>query len=212
MSLLLQFVGVGMVLAAIGYGLTWLPLKRDKWMLAGVAVALAIMGYAWVNWHAFLDERRDIAGPAWTSRDMPGELWTYVRDEIPPGSTIAYTGTHLVYPLMEGHRVVYVPMNSHYSAIADLPRLGDRLSGERINPAMQKAMQPVDDVNGWFTRLRASGADYLVIAADVPGAEPLIIDRYPAPRGFLRSVYRDKQGEVYRITWPSPPALPSPGR
>jgi hypothetical protein len=181
--------------------------------IAVLIVALAIAGYAWVNWHAFLDERRDIAGPAWTSRGMPGDLWTFVRDEIPPGSTIAYTGTHLVYPLMDGHRVVHVPVRKGVTTIADLPRLGDHLSGEQINPAMRQAMQRDLDPAGWATRLHASGAAYLVIATDIPGPEALLIDRNldRDPHGY-RLVHHGAGGDVYQLTWPSPPASPSLAR
>jgi hypothetical protein len=213
-SFALEFAGVGVVLAVIGVGMVVLQQRirfsRDRLVLAGSLAVLFIAGYAWVNWRAFVRDRRENAGPLWTKKDMPGALWTFVRDQLPPGETIAYTGTHLVYPLMDGRRVVHVPVRKGVSTIADLTRLGDRLSGQQINPAMQRAMVRDWDAEQWLDRLRGSGAAYVMISADVIGPERSLL-AYPKQQS-VELIYQDAAGMVFRITWPSPPVSPAPAR
>jgi hypothetical protein len=109
---------------------------------------------------------------------------------------------------MNGHRLIHVPARN-VRTIADLPRLGDKLSGEDINPAMQRVMNQQFDWTDWLTRLRASGAEYFVDTLDIVVPETDAQLNQPL---VFQSVFSDREGFVYRITWTSPRVSPGPGR
>jgi hypothetical protein len=198
-------VGMGMVVAQ-----DRLKLGRDKLALAGVVLVLLVVGYAWIYWRAFVAERREAAIAAWSYKGMPGALWAYVRDDLPRGQSIAYTGTHLVYPLQgfELDRPVrHVSVRVGVGLIWHLPYLGDDLAGEYIDEATRRAMTAVPNAGAWLDKLRRTPVTHVVVLNGIKGAEAQWMAAMPER---FEPVYADADGSVYRIKLPWSQASPAP--
>jgi len=140
--------------------------------------------------------------------------WRYVRNELPPGSVIAYANTFHVYPLYGFDYTlypVYAPTRPGVQRLSDLPRFSAPTTGEEI-PGRIVAVTTADpDRDTWLANLRSLGAQYLFVGkrdlarpsqvADVPEL------RFAAsmPDRF-RVVYENQDVVVFRIV----DLLPSP--
>lgn len=206
--------GAGLSVAGAALWQLWprLASGRRGVRVAGLVLVVVVALLCIVFWGSFVDDRRAVAD-AVRSQDSRGQLWAYVRDQLPRGEMIAYTGTFSVYPLM-GDRldrpIVYVPVRARVESIAGLPRLGDRLTGEQIDPAAVRATIADPNQEQWLARLRRSGARYLVIfSLDVIDSPIEQTWARQHPEVFAREY--NGADEVYRITWPTSPAEPGRG-
>ncbi len=206
---LLTFCVVGGAVALLGVGAVWLQshhlhLRRDgKLIVAGVTLLL-LMGYTYVNWYSFIADRESIF-PVALAGDDRVKIWKYVRDELPAGEPIAYTGTFTVYPLMGfklDRPVHYAPIRPKVKTLADLPHLGDvgqRLAGEQIATAVVRVTTMSADRAVWLANLHDSGAAHLVVFTNE--IQPVPIEKSWAeemPDRF-KLEYADNAGAVYRV-------------
>lgn len=204
-DLLITFLVSGAIFASVGIGLMYLQARVLRLECKSLAViagggGVILAGAAFVYWHAFVENRRDVAREAF-GLDRRGAVWNVVRDELPPNGIIAYAGTHTVYPLMgyDLHRpLIYVPVRKNVTTLAELPRLGDKRSGEQINVLAASAAVAEADRETWLANLRRSGATHLVILADLPPTMPEQVWAKSMPQSFL-SIYVDDAGEVFWI-------------
>jgi len=137
--------------------------------LAAVAV-VGIAGWSYVYWPAYLRDLEDEAPELWRQFYGPvADVWAAVRtpEKVRRGATIAYTNTHLTYPLMGfrlDHRLVAVPCGRGLVHVHDLPHFGRSLSGPQVQEALLEQIRKDADQSDWLKRLAASGAEYLVIS------------------------------------------------
>ena len=146
---------------------------------------------------------------AWAIK-YPGEeqLWQFVNEQTPTDTTVAYANTSLVYPLQGfslDRRVVYAPTRRGVRTPADLPRLGERLSGEQVVLSAIAATRADADLAWWEQNLQSSGAKYLLIEKSLPGElapEPGFVTADPKP--FRKLFEKNDRGVIYAIVWPEP--------
>ena len=87
-------------------------------------------------------------------------LWATVNRLAPADATVAYTDLYLVYPLQGPElrrRILYVPTRCGVRTPADLPWLGDHLSGERLDAAADAATVADPDPVAWRSNLDRAG-------------------------------------------------------
>ncbi|HEX8525207.1 MAG TPA: hypothetical protein VF669_23350 [Tepidisphaeraceae bacterium] len=144
------------------------------------AAALAILVY--IHWHAYIAAYRDDGTYAvWsdpTVYDRQAELWKFVREELPPQSTIAYTNFYLVYPLMGfnyQHPLIHIPTRKDLNSFRDMPRIARPITGEEIPQHVLELLRENPDPQRWRERLLRCRADYLFISTVNPAkpTEPL---------------------------------------
>jgi hypothetical protein len=178
---------------------------------AGACLALAL--YTYVQWTAYVHECEAASTEAWSfpPPDQYGELgevWKYVRDEVPRGATIAYANTYFTYPLMGfayDHRVVYAPTRAGLERFVDMPAIEKTVTGEEIVANVVEILRASPDRGQWLARLRATGAEYLVVGKKLsemknssPPPEFAFIAGLP---GTFTNVFENEAGVVYRINW-----------
>ena len=146
--------------------------RRLQLSIAGVCAALFI-GYAYTQWTAYCHAcQMTLHAPgSGYDQNYPAEeqLWRFVDQHVPADTTIAYADLYLTYPLYGFNlqrRVVYAPTRPGVRSIADLPWLGERLSGEHLVPAAVRATEALADRNVWLDNLKAARAEYLVIGSE----------------------------------------------
>jgi hypothetical protein len=183
---------------------------------ASVSVAsLAVIIGIYIHWHAYIAAYREQGTyAAWSVPTLYGaqsDLWRFVREELPKGSTMAYTNTYLTYPLTgftHDHRVIYIPTRKNLKTFLDLPRIPEPLTGEEIPGHITNTLRADPDQAQWLTRLRASGAQYLVIRTDpeekanATELQFAFEDPNHFERVFPSSSTLSSPGYVYRIHWP----------
>jgi len=207
-AILLQFIGGGVAFVVLGVGgvllqtrvLHW---RRDRLAMALTIPALLVAGYAYVNWSVFIRDREVAATESW-AHDGRGKLWAFIRHDLPAGP-IAYTGTFTVYPLMGYHLdrpAAYAPVKPGVRTIADLPRLGDHLPGEKIQTAIIPATIGNADRDTWLANLRDSGAKYLVVFKKDIEPVPVEADWARGMTDRFSPLYADDAGAVYQINTP----------
>jgi len=182
---------------------------------AALAIAACVGGMmlVYVNWTAYVRQCQVDSTVAWgvPPPDQYGELgqvWKYVRDELPKGSTIAYANTYFTYPLMGfayDHRVVYAPTRAGLERFVDVPAIEGKVSGEQIVSRVVEMLRENPDREQWLRRLRVSGADYLVVGKMLAetksaGAPPEIGFASALPQTFAK-VFENDAGIVFRISW-----------
>ena len=164
---------------------------------------LVLVGLVYVQWPAFINDCRGLAATAYASQyDDTARVWEFVRDKLPPTEPLAYANTFLVHPLAgfdDARPLIYVPTRRNVAHLSDLPPFGERLSGERINPAMAAALSADTDATGWLKRLAASGATHLIVFKhDVaPNPPELAIVRDHA--AMFEPVFENETAVVYRL-------------
>ena len=115
-------------------------------------------------------------------------LWATVNRLAPADATVAVADLYLVYPLQGPtlrRRLVYAPTRRGVRTPADLPWLGDRLSGERLVAAADAATMADPDPLTWRANLERLGAGFLVVGRAVPGRDAVEVEWADAdPRHF----------------------------
>ena len=169
--------------------------------VTGTVAAVAVLAY--VRWTAYCRRSADptLRSAAWAGSGYAAEsaLWTFVDAHAPADATVAYADLYLVYPLQGPalrRRLVYVPSRRGVRTTADLPWLGDHLSGERLVDAANAATVADPDLASWAEGVRRSGADYLVVGRRVGGPELAWASADPAR---FRPVYAGPAGHVFAV-------------
>lgn len=208
------FVAVGTLVSVVatGFVLAYLltptlrrPLVYYPLLVIGVLVAVA----AYVYWNGYLNRYRTASEIVWQrSYGSISQVWSYVRDELPPGSTIAYANTYLTYPLFGDrlqHRVIHAPTGREIDSYLDLPHFPQIARGENIAVQTVEVTGADPDREKWLQRLEASGAEYLVIGKeDVARFDgrtvrpPELEFAESIPRRFTR-LFENEAGAIFRI-------------
>jgi hypothetical protein len=208
-----SLAGIALAIAAAGAGVIVLVerLKLNSRHIAGVAAvaALAVTMFAYVQWHAYVDQYRALRQAVWLSeRGYPREAgaWRFVAEQTPPEATIAYANLYFVYPYygpgLRRH-VDYAPVRRGLHDFLHFPRMGDRVPGDLIVQTMTKVMDSDADQATWLENLRAMHADYLVVAKNetVRGldADPPELKFAAADKRDFSKIYEDGYGIVFRV-------------
>ena len=157
-----------------------LRLRRPRFVLAGVAVVLAI-GVS-IGFRGYL--ARD---PGYTVGADLARAWSWFRGNV-RDTRVAYTGNNLAFPLAGerlGNHVVYVNVAGNPD-----DRLHDfaRRSGARPGPDAEPALyRDGATFEAWWRNLRAADAEVLFVAA----LEPIV----------LRNVDADADGFPVERAW-----------
>lgn len=178
-------------------------------------VAMLLAGaFSYVFWGAYLEQlyekdpdRRGHAGIpfAWkTTYAREAPLWSFVRESLPDDARIAVANTYYVYPFLDDpyqRRVAYAPVLRGLHDFLRLPRLGDTVPGDVIVERMTRTMNAEPDKQTWLANLRATGAQFLVVATIPEEPNP------PEARFVAEDAWRFERlfddagaGSVYRIT------------
>jgi hypothetical protein len=203
---------LGIVVPAItaaigGVVLLWITSKQKViGMLVYAVTALVLLALVYVYWDGYVagyEASRLSAESGWAKK-YPYEtaLWKYVDENIPSDAVLAYTNTYLIYPL-EGfsmrRRLVYAPTRPGVQSQADLPWLGNGISGEDLVAATTLATLGDAQRDTWLANLRKSGAGYLFIArGDVVNAPPEAGFAAGDPKRFIK-LMENEAGVIYRI-------------
>jgi hypothetical protein len=184
-------VGATCACAVVLWSLTIQRLARLGLLALTGAAFVAVL---YVQARALVANYRFMVNRTWQERDPPGysylaDGWAFVREELPPGETVAYANTYFVYPLygFELDRpVVYATLREGLNQVHDLPVIGVPLSGEQIVPAIVRATVAEPDRDAWLKNLRTRGAKYLFVAKhDLTGTAD------PAPPAELSFAEQD---------------------
>ena len=198
-------VPIAAVVAMVAAGLD--TAAHGVWRALAVAVPVGvILLMAYVRWSAFC---RDYAGQ-WTDGDTiwalqyPGDapLWRTVNRLTPADATVAYADLYLVYPLQGPglrRRIAYAPTRRGVRSPADLPWLGDHLSGERLVGAADVATVADPDPLVWRENLRRLGAEFLVIGHAVPAQRAIEATWAMADPHQFRPLYAGPAGWVFAV-------------
>ena len=206
------FTVAGAIAGAAGAGVALLRPSRPVVALGGVA-ALVVLGMGvYVNWSAYVEQTRLDGPPVWSEPTVygpVGEVWAYVRNELPRDAVIAYANTYFTYPLMGfayDHRVAYAPTRRGLERFIDMPRIDQRMTGEQITGHIVRMLREDPDRDAWLRRLRETRAAFLVVMKQDPAApgrtvvSPEAVFAAEEPQRFV-VVFDNAAGTVYRINW-----------
>lgn len=219
-DLILSFSIAGVLLSAFIVGMTWMlrRLPRVYRRVAVGAVFAVALGGAYANWRSYANEYRTVPEQNWTHPNSQyrqfADAWSFVRNEIPPHETLAYTNLYLVHPLMGfafDRPLVYAPTQPNVDRLQDLPHFPEPTSGERIPQQMESITWRDADRDTWLENLRDSGATYLIVGTDSiarPGSRvtpPEFTFATSLPTIF-QPVLRDEGAIIYRVNTIEPSA------
>jgi hypothetical protein len=204
-----SFLIAGMVAVAIG---TLVAMNRTVLRYGAVAAGLAIALYGYVYWAWYINQMELDSVPSWSvSEDegaygQIGEVWGYVRNELPKGTTIAYANTYFTYPLMGfayDHRVVHAATRHNLERFVDMPAIQERITGEEIVGHVVKMLGQDPDRAQWLDRLRRTGAQYLVVGKTLKETRdnptpPEMTFAQSDPERFTK-LFENEAGVVYQI-------------
>lgn len=179
--------------------------SRSKQILLAVVLGVAAAATL-AFWPTYAEDYRELRTAVWQfSYGQQAEAWQYIDDQLPPDSTIAYSQTSLIYPLYGfdlQRTLTYVPLQSGVKRIEDLGRIGQRLSGEQIEPAMWRAMQTEPDVSVWLENLRARRVDYLLLMSEPEHANAHESQFVGSRPGAFQLVFSNESARLYRVLPP----------
>ncbi|CAN5521766.1 hypothetical protein BH09PLA1_BH09PLA1_27700 [soil metagenome] len=174
---------------------------RSLALTAFILVAAAALAY--VYWPQYVNQCRDEATLYWS---MPygslGEAWKFIRDDTPPGSTIAYSNTHFVYPLMGrdlDRRIVYAPTRAGLRSIAELGHVDGALPGEQIAAAITHGIFREPDRNVWLGNLRRSDAKFLIVGHADPETAPPPELEFARQNAEFQLVFENSAATIYEF-------------
>jgi hypothetical protein len=160
-------------------------------------------GFTYVYWLQYSNQYRADATAYWQMTYGPiVEAWKYVREETPSNSTIAYTNTYFVHPLLGAnldHRAVYVPTRHGVRTMRDLGHLDARVSGEQIVDRVDALIVRDPDRDEWLEKLRRSNATYLLIAKSQAGRDEPPELQFVRDQAAFQPVFANSAAAVYRI-------------
>lgn len=212
-GLILRFTITAALVTGIVTGLAW---QVRRWpriyrLTAAGVVVVAAVGFALLSWNGYISAYRVAPEQNWSHPNgrylgVAG-AWDFVRNEIPPRETVAYTNLYLVYPLMGfsfDRRLVYAATRPGVEQLHDLPKFPGPVSGEQIQQSIEVAMWRDADRDVWLANLRRSGASYLIIGTEsivnpgTPATPPELRFVRSMPEAF-HPVFRDASAIVFRI-------------
>ncbi|MDB5174468.1 MAG: hypothetical protein JWN51_3241 [Phycisphaerales bacterium] len=207
-----ELAGAALLIAAAGVGAAFVQVYFFRLRARGLAVAAAAVATVvamdvYVDWHAYVDQCRQLRYEVWLRPDSypgHGPVWKWVGENVPPDATLAYANTYFVYPY-EGfgytRRVGYAPVRRGLHDFLHFPRMGDRVPGDLIVERMTQVMNSDADAATWRENLRALRAQYLVVIKSDPH-----LDTDPPELRFAKEdgkrfvpVFEDAQAVVFRI-------------
>jgi hypothetical protein len=196
----------------MGVVLSVVRVPRNVAALGATAAAVVVGLTLYVHWSAYVAQVDEGSTMAW-GHEKPhaygsdADVWQFVRDEIPAGSTIAYANTYFTYPLMGfnyDRRVIYAPTRRGLERFIDMPRIDGRMTGEQIPGRVVDMLREDPDPGEWQRRLRETGAAYLVVMKHDP-ARPEQTTTPPEttfaerdPQRFVR-IFENDAGTVYKL-------------
>lgn len=210
----IEFGTIGFAVALLGFVPLWITRgwkARTRLLVLGGGAGLVAASATFVLWTSSVTAYKKsifLPGAGWDlSYPEARPLWEFVAEHIPLDATVAYANLYMTYPLQGfdlGRRVVYAPARPGVRSPADLPRLGDRLSGEALVPAAIRATVESSDRATWLKNLRQTSAEYLVVGKvrdlhDAPEAVFADAD----PRRF-RKLFENDGGIIYAIDRAAP--------
>jgi len=208
-----DFLIAGAIAGIIGGGVVAVLLKsataRRLAPFAVTACVLALMMYAYVNFKRYVIQCDADSSAAYSdpgAYGTLGDVWRFVREDLPKHTTIAYANTYFTYPLMGyayDHKVVYAPTRAGLDRFVDMPPIEEKITGEQIVAHVVALLRENPDRAQWLTRLRESKADYLVIAkklAETKSEQPPPEMKFVAelPHNFVK-LFENEAGVVYKI-------------
>ncbi|HEX4125052.1 MAG TPA: hypothetical protein VHY37_10040, partial [Tepidisphaeraceae bacterium] len=204
----LPIIAWALATATIVGAIAWARPSRRVLIGGAGALALVLLSVMYVFWDSYLGTYESLRVPIWGQEQNYPQFagaWGAV-DDLPPGQTVAYANTYLVYPLYDfrlRRRVVYAPVRRGMHDFEQLPRLGDRVPGDQIVQTMTRVMDADADLGTWHVNLAASGADYLMVVKNGADAG---LDLHPpelrwaqADPGHFEPVFEDANTVLYRI-------------
>ncbi|HWE02888.1 MAG TPA: hypothetical protein VG326_10815 [Tepidisphaeraceae bacterium] len=208
------FSGVALAVALAGVGLVYfqtrmLRLNSGSLAYVGAAIVTVIAIAIYVDWHAYVEQYREIRSQAWAAENgypVEGPIWKWVDENTPADASLAYANTFFVYPYYGFNltrQVGYAPVRRGVKDFLHFPRLGERIPGDLIVRRMTQAMDADPDRDTWLANLRSIKADYLIV---MKGSAAADFDPDPPELGFARQdlahfgvAHEDAAGVVFRI-------------
>ncbi len=205
----ISFVVAGAVMAGLGFVLGWAAKRGGgvsaKGWIGGTAALLVALGlWAYVYLDAVIRDYRDNTSIVWISAyGELGEAWAFVRENSKPGTVIAYTNSHFVYPLFgfEWDRaVVYAPTRPNTASLQDLPRVEKAVAGERLIELVVAPVFAHADRDVWLSNLNRTGADCLFVAKEATGLTPPELAFVRQAGGRFRLLFENDAAAIYRVS------------
>jgi hypothetical protein len=207
-ELVAELGGGAICFAIVGLALVWAwgqwPARRKSFLqYGGLTVVMLYAAAVYVLWPAHLKQCRESAPLMYhLSYGSVGDLWTYVRNELPPDETLAYANTYLIYPLSgfeHRRRVLYVPTRRGVGHIKDLPHLDGLQTGETLVKDVAAVTVVETDARRWLDQLFASGAAHLVVFYREVVKDPPELEIVRANPLRFEQVFSNEAGVVYRL-------------
>jgi hypothetical protein len=204
------FIGGGALVAAI---FTVMVILQDRVLRLGArggavlagACALAVSAYLYVYHDPEIRQYERLTHAVWSSQyGRIADGWEFVRRQVPAGAVVAYTNSQFAYPLMgfEGNRrVVYAPTRAGVTGLHTLPRVADKIPGERLAEEVSRVTVAEADRGVWVENLKRVGAEYLFVAKAGVVQEPPELGFARAEPGRFQGVFENEEVVVYRIAW-----------
>jgi hypothetical protein len=199
-----------LLLLALVYGAakarTRVPALAGIWRWTGVALVLGAAMMVYVYWPGYVAYYREDAIPIRQIEqyDDEAQAWQFIREKVAPDTPIAYTNTHLVYPLLGPdyqRRAFYVPVRADVTDMRTLPRFPEPIEGEQVTPTATRLLNSQPDAETWLRRLQESRAGVLFIAS-IPGGgiPPELAMASQRPEHF-RVIFASGAVRIYKIDW-----------
>jgi hypothetical protein len=198
----------GVSVALVGYGIAWLREKvaaLHHRLVPGVAMALAAGFGSWiyVRWDTYVDVCYLDEIPIWHNVwPDDGPAWQFVKENIPPTATIAYTQAYLIYPLLGddlARKVIYLPVRADTPDYLHHPAFPKPIHGEDMGDETAPLLNAPADQSVWRKRLADSHAQYLYIKLDGPDEHPPELTWAEADTKHFTQLFRDKTTAIYQI-------------
>jgi 4-amino-4-deoxy-L-arabinose transferase-like glycosyltransferase len=191
----------------------FLPLHRRGRLTTALLGMATLASWAYVAWPSYLNTCRAEAAIAWSVPYGPiAQGWEVIRAQTPPGCTVAYANTFLIYPLYGfdlSRRLIYAPTVRGIDQLSDLPKMRPVI-GEDVPGEVSRATTAGSDRQTWMDHLHRGGADYLFVAK-LDLANPNRI-AHPPELGYVSKsnfelMFENDAVNVYRVirNQPTPP-------
>lgn len=205
-------VTIGTITAAAGVVLSFIASRmtelRRLWIGTGAIAGVVLAGCIFVYWRAFLFHEYGYAALTelqWQKEEAYGSkavAWSFVRNQTPPDSTIAFANATHVYPLYGfdlTRELVYASVRPGVKHLHDLPRLPARVRADDVIKTMGTWTSEGADEQTWLTNLQELRADYLYVSKNEASDAPVEL-RFASnnPSRFVK-LFENEDAVVYQI-------------
>lgn len=200
------------ILAPLAWKVSTLqPVQMRRAIAVGALVLVALIGcLIYVSYGAFLRRNEsayaNVCIESWKESGYGAlaDAWEFVRETLPPKSTIAYANTYYTYPLLGfdlTNRVAYAPTGRGVRHLHDLPHFPSPLSGNEMVAQVSAAITRDADRAAWLANLSASGAQYLIVVRPAygPAKDPPEIGFAAQEPSRFQQLFENEAAIVYRI-------------